>query len=71
MLRFFRTLYLKWILKDCPHFCKFCHHRNVCPIGSKELTAEEIKMNCEVKKDEKLRETITENDNSKTGNPNE
>lgn len=52
MLRFIRTLYLKWILKDCCHICKFCRHKNVCPIGSKALTNEELKMNIEEKKND-------------------
>ena len=54
MLRIIRTLYLKWILKDCCHICKFCRHKNICPIGAKELSAEELKMNIEVKKNDKL-----------------
>ena len=53
MLRLIRTFYLKWILKDCCHLCKFCRHKQHCPIGSKELSAEELKMNIEEKKNDK------------------
>lgn len=53
MIRFFKTLYLKWILKDCCHLCKFCRHKKVCPIGAKEMSVEELNMNIEVKKNDK------------------
>lgn len=53
MLRFLKTIYLKWILKDCCHFCKFCRHKNVCPIGSNTLSDDDLMYHIEQQKHNK------------------
>ena len=50
MLKLWRKFKLKWILRECPHFCRYCRHRNICEIGKNTMTAEELKMNIEERK---------------------